>query len=300
MLVASIIEMEAALTDAALVMVEKMVGALFRRADRTRSDQLLGQARMLKDTARFHARLGRLLADARATGRDAFRAIDDRMRWDQLERSIRFAEDLTRSADDGLEEVVERYPAVRRFAPTILAAFTFRTARSGDPLIGAIDVLRTMYRDGRSVLRKRLPTSFIMPRWRKVVQPTGETIDRRAYEIAVIVHQRERLGSGSIWVDGSRAYRTLDDYLLPVPAFETMRADGNLRLAVPSRFAEWYEDRRVQLTRGMTEVERAAATGELVDVTIERGQLLISPFRRTPSDDAEALKASDGAMVGSR
>lgn len=94
MLVASMIEMEAALTDAALVMVEKMVGALFRRADRTRSDRLLGQARMLKDTARFHARLGRLLVDARATGRDAFRAIDDRMGWDQLERSIRFAEDL--------------------------------------------------------------------------------------------------------------------------------------------------------------------------------------------------------------
>ena len=36
-LVAFAIEMEAALTDAALVMVEKMVGALFRRADRTRS-----------------------------------------------------------------------------------------------------------------------------------------------------------------------------------------------------------------------------------------------------------------------
>lgn len=116
MLVATMIEMEASLTDAALVMVEKMVGALFRRADRTRSDRLLGQARLLKDTARFHARLGRLLVDARATGRDAIRHIEDQVGWEQRERSIRFAEDLTRSADDGLEEVIERYPAVRRFA----------------------------------------------------------------------------------------------------------------------------------------------------------------------------------------
>lgn len=297
MLVASMIEMEAALTDAALVMVEKMVGALFRRADRTRSDRLLGQARMLKDTARFHARLGRLLVDARASGRDAFRAIDARVGWDQLERSIRFAEDLTRSADDGLEEVVERYPAVRRFAPTFLAAFTFRTARSGDPLLGAIEVLRTMYRDGRSALPKRVPTSFIKPRWRKVVHPAEGTIDRRAYEIAVIVHLRERLGSGSIWVEGSRAYRMLDDYQLPVPAFEAMRATGDLRLAVPPDFPEWYEERRTLLTRRVTEVERAAAAGELVDVTIERGQLLISPIRRSPSDDAEALKARLYAML---
>ncbi|MCH4554371.1 hypothetical protein MKW35_17250, partial [Aestuariibaculum sp. L182] len=85
-----------------------------------------------------------------------------------------------------------------------------------------------------------------------------------------------RLGSGSIWVDGSRAYRTLDDYQLPVPTFEAMRATGDLRLAVPTDFPEWYEERRTLLVRRMTEVERAAAAGELVDVTIERGQLLIS------------------------
>src|SRR3546814_20890658 len=47
----------------------------------------------------------------------------------------------------------------------------------------------------------------------------------------------------------------------------------------------------------MTEVERAAAAGELVDVTIERGQLLISPIRRSPSDDADALKARLYAML---
>lgn len=84
MLVADMIEMQAALTDAALVMVKKMVGALFRRADRTRSDRLLGQAGRLKDTARFHAPLGRLLNDARATGRDAIRRIKDQVGWDQL------------------------------------------------------------------------------------------------------------------------------------------------------------------------------------------------------------------------
>ena len=56
-LVAFAIEMEAALTDAALVMVEKMVGSLFRRADRTRTERLIGSARLLKDTARIHVRL---------------------------------------------------------------------------------------------------------------------------------------------------------------------------------------------------------------------------------------------------
>ena len=72
-LVAFAIETEAALTDAALVMVGKMVGSLFRRADRTRSERLLGAARLLKDTARHRARLGHLLIDARARSRPAAR-----------------------------------------------------------------------------------------------------------------------------------------------------------------------------------------------------------------------------------
>ena len=62
-------------------MVGKMVGSLFRRADRTRSERLLGAARLLKDTARHHARLGRLLIDERTQGRNPLRAITDRIGW---------------------------------------------------------------------------------------------------------------------------------------------------------------------------------------------------------------------------
>ncbi|WP_242121280.1 Tn3 family transposase [Sphingomonas lacusdianchii] len=296
-LVAFAIEMDAALTDAALVMVEKLVGSLFRRADRTRSERLLGQARLLKDMARVHARLGRLLIDARTTGRDPLRAVADRIGWDQLERSVRSAEELTRAGDDGLEEVVERYPAVRKFAPTFLAAFVFRAARPGDPLLGAVDALRRMYRDGRSVLPKRVPTTFLKPRWRRVVFPAGAGIDRRAYEIAVIVHLRERLASGSVWVDGSRAYRTLDDYLLPWAAFAGLRDDGQLGLAVTPMFQDWHDERRALLTRRMDEVERAAAAGELVDVAIAGGELTISPLRRSVPDEAEELKARLYALL---
>ena len=296
-LVAFVIEIEAALTDAALAMVEKLVGLLFRRADRTRNERLIGSARLLKDTARLHARLGRLLMDTRTNGRDPLRTIEDRIGWEHLERSVQSAEELTRASDDGLDEVVERYPAVRRFAPTFLDAFTFRAARSDDPLIGAVEVLRRMYRDGRSTLPKRVPTSFLRPRWRKVVSPAGEGIDRRAYEIAVIVHLRERLASGGIWVDGSRAYRTLDDYLLPKPTFTVMCEENRLGLAASHRFQDWHAERRDRLIARMSEVERAAAAGELIDVVIAGGELTVSPLRRSVPDEADELKARLYALL---
>nr|WP_262503793.1 hypothetical protein [Sphingosinithalassobacter sp. CS137] len=251
-LVAFAIEMEVALTDAAILMVEKLVGAMFRRADRTRSERLIEQARLFRDTARLHIRLGRTLLDARSTGRNVLALVDERIGWPALEQSMRAAEELTRPGEDGLDEVVERYPAVRRFLPTFLVSFRFRTARPGDPLLGAVELLRTFYADGRTILPRKAPVSFLKPEWHRIVIPTDGAFNRRAWEIAVLVHLRDRLASGAIWVDGSRAYRTLDDYLLPTPAFATMRAEGQLGLAVSGSAADWIAVHRGRLRRGWT------------------------------------------------
>ncbi|MDE8420558.1 hypothetical protein, partial [Klebsiella pneumoniae] len=80
-----------------------------------------------------------------------------------------------------------------------------------DPLLGAVDLLRSFYPDGRTILPRKAPVSFLKPRWRRVVLSSDGVFNRRAWEIAVLVHLRDRLASGVIWVDGSRAYRTLDD-----------------------------------------------------------------------------------------
>jgi hypothetical protein len=60
-LVAFAIEMEVALSDAAILIVEKVLGPMFRRADRTRSKRLIDQARLFRDPAPLHVRLGRTL-----------------------------------------------------------------------------------------------------------------------------------------------------------------------------------------------------------------------------------------------
>ena len=186
--------------------------------------------------------------------------------------------------------MVERYAVVRRFAPAFLASFTFRASRPNDPFLSAVEVLRRCYAEGRSILPKSVPTSFLKPRWRKVVFPAAGAFDRRAYEIATLVHLRDRLGSGGVWVDGSRAYRTLDDYLLPPAAFEAMRAEGALGLAVDAEVTRWLAERRSRLARRMSEVERAAAAGDLPDVVVEGGELIISPLRRAVPE-VEELKA---------
>ena len=50
---------------------------------------------------------------------------------------------------------------------------------------------------------------------------------------------RERLQSGDVWVEGSRAFRAFDDFLLPPDAFAARRSAGELGLAVADRFEDW-------------------------------------------------------------
>lgn len=171
------------------------------------------------------------------------------------------------------KEVLDRYPAVRKFAPAFLSAFTFRAGRPNDPLLSAVEFLIRFYAGGRTAFPRHLPSSFLNPRWRKAVFPEDGSFNRRAYEIASLVHLRDRLGSGGVWVDGSRAYRTLDDFLLPQPAFAAMRSEARLGLAVADDASSWLADRRARTVQRRGEVERAAAAGGLPDAAIEDGDL---------------------------
>lgn len=45
----------------------------------TRSERLIEQARLFRDTARLHICLGRTLLEARSTGRNALTLVDERI-----------------------------------------------------------------------------------------------------------------------------------------------------------------------------------------------------------------------------
>jgi TnpA family transposase len=287
-LTASVIEQQARLTDVAIDMFDRLMGALFRRAERKRAERLVDRARDLEALARMHAVTGRAVAAARADGADPFAAIDQVVGWQPFLDSVDRAAGAVGTADDGhgLRDIVERYASARRFASIFLPAFVFRSHRKGDPLLKAVEALCTMYATDRRTLAKDAPVSFLQRRWRPVVIPTGKDLDRRAYEVAVLAHLRDRLRAGDVWVEGARAYRRFTDFLLPRPAFEEARASGALGLAVPVSWPDYAVARTKQLDERLREVAALAKAGQLPDVRIEDGRLTISPLPRAVPEGA--------------
>ena len=117
----------------------------------------------------------------------------------------------------------------------------------------------------------------------------GAEIDRQTYEFAVLVHLRERLRAGDIWVESSRAFRAFDDFLLAPSAFNAMRSENALGLAVPDDSRAWIEERSRISGQRLREVADQAANGELPEAVITETGLSISPIRRDTSDETEFL-----------
>jgi TnpA family transposase len=195
---------------------------------------------------------------------------------------------VTGAREDNLSEIVERYPTVRRLAPVLLDAFVFRAWKLDDPLLDALDALRKFYATGEKNPPLRAPSAFLNAAWRKLIGP-GATVDRRPYQVAVMMALRDRLRAGDIWVEGSRAFRAFDDFLLPPETFAARQQGDELGLAVCGRFDMWRANRVDLLNSRLREIDELASAGKLVEAVITAEGLSISPIRRDENLECENI-----------
>ncbi|MDL2403073.1 Tn3 family transposase [Rhizobium mayense] len=287
-LTAFVIERQAALTDLAIDMFCKLIGSTRRKAELSRAERRLKEAEILDGVALDHLKLGEALLAARESNTDLASAIAVSLGWDGLTASMAAARSVVRpDRSDEFDELIERHKSLRKLGRLMFGAFSFRSFRPDDPVLRAVDHLRALY-SGRK-LPAQVPFAFMTRKWRRRVRTDGVTIDLRAWEVAVLVHLRERLRAGDIWVDGSRAWRSFEDYLLPRPIFALMRAEGRLELAIPDSFAEWRAERTATLDAKLKELARAAAANAIPDAAISDKGLSVSPIREEERDRIVAL-----------
>jgi len=280
-------EMEAILTDAAIVMFDKMLSSLYRRADQAHKEQVVDRAKTLDAAMRALLGMAKAMLAAKVGGEDQLAAVERALGWERLNTLVAEADKvMTDTREDNLSEMVTRYPTVRRLAPVLLGAFVFRAWKRDDSLLVALDALRELYTTGQKALRPRAPTAFLKSAWRKLIG-TGTAINHRAYQVAVMMALRDHLRSGDIWVEGSRAFRAFEDFLLPPETFAARQRDNDLGLAVSGCFEAWRTERIGLLNSRLQEIEAIAAAGHLAEAVITAEGLSISPIRKDETDEGE-------------
>jgi len=209
-----------------LAMFEKYMGTLFSRA-RNRDERRFQATR--QDVAKALLLFRRTIAAlrlAKETGEEGVAVVDREVGMKQLDDVLPVIGSVANVAEqDILITAAERYSVLRRFSPRFLKAFDFRSSTPNDPVLAAIELLKGMDRDSTRTLPGRPPSTFLSPKWRKLIFTNGKA-DRRLYETAVLATLRERLKGSGIWVAGSRNYRAFEDYLLPAEAVRNSGIGG--------------------------------------------------------------------------
>jgi TnpA family transposase len=296
-LVATSIELAASLTDQAIDLFDRLVGAMFRRAEGRHARAFQSDARAINDKVRLYASVGAAVITAHDQKQDAFAAIAKVIDWERFRTSVAEAEKLARPEEfDTYQKLAEHYAAVRRWSPAFLQAFAFEGVPACASLMRAVELLREANRSGTPIPQKSAPTGFVRQRWAPLVLPGG-VIDRRHYELCVLSELRDRLRAGDVWVAGSRQYRSFEERLISAETLGEMQQSGTLPIAVEADVESFITGRTTLLDERLAAIDRRAKDGTLTGVTIDKGVLKITPIEKSTPPEAEALAIRLYAML---
>jgi len=288
-LLVTVLETTERLTDDTIGVFDRLIGRLFRRAERRASTELQRNARTINEKVRLLTKIGGALIDAKESGQDPFDAMAKVMPWDEFVDMIKEAKTLVRPDGPDYLALAERSRGLlRRIGPLFLGSFTFQGVAAVSSLVRAIEMLRSFYAGNRRTLPKDLPTGFIRRGWRQAVMPGGK-IDGAVYELCFFAELRDRLRAGDIWVTGSRQYRAVEDQLIAKPLFAAMKEAGPLPISVPPDCASYLQQRWDLLNERLQLVAGKAAKDQLEDVRLSGSSLKITPLQAVTPEAAERL-----------
>lgn len=291
---AQLLDLERRISDAAVDMFEKMVGSLFAKARRGRERQYQASQREVAHLMGLFSGVIASVERARADGRDVLDQIDADVGWWKVVAARPKIDALASLAlQDPLVSAAERYGALRRFAPTFLAHMRFRAGTGGAPMLKAIALLKELNAGERRHLPDDAPMPFASKAWKTLVKPPRAPINRRLYETAVIATPRDRLRAGDVWIEGSRAYRRFDDYLIPQ---DDVAAEAQ-SLPVTVEMGAYLSERASLLDQRLAAFARKLARGDLEDVSLQGEVLSVKPIKASTPDEARVLDRAIDALL---
>ena len=130
-LVAYLTERSAELSDLALEMHDRMIGALMNKAEKMRDEGFRKHGKAINEKVGLYARLGNALISAKENGEEPYEVLEEMMGWERFVQSVAEAEGLAMPANfDYLDFLEAGHAHVRRYAPALLEAFDFQAAPS--------------------------------------------------------------------------------------------------------------------------------------------------------------------------
>ncbi|MHB8629054.1 MAG: Tn3 family transposase [Aggregatilineales bacterium] len=120
--------------------------------------------------------------------------------------------------------------------------------------------------------------------------PDGK-INPNFYEAGAFDRLRHGLRSGDSGVIGSRRYQDFNSYLLSIPDFKQLQAEGLTRLALTSSAQDYLTATQPRIANGVTELQRSLPANTALSFDDE-GKMHLSSLEGTVTPEARAFRRS--------
>ena len=290
-LVATLRELEATLSDAAISMFSALVGRANLNARKRLEETIAvadeqGRARLTRIAAVLEA-----LAKAARSGSDIAVAVTAIAELDIIEADAALIRRTIKPGrPDVLGELVSEYRVFKQVGGRFLASFAFEGRTATAPLRTAMGVLIQLAGDWRKALPADIPLGHIDLRWHRHVVSGGK-IDRTFWELATYFGVSAALTSGDLWVPTSRIHRSLEDLLTP-----RISATANVTVLLPKlpRLSadEWLSQKAAQLDAALLETANGLSGKEQLLFTGDKLRFPKGPKAEELENDPAKLLAS--------
>lgn len=275
-LLATLREMEATLTDAAIAMFGALVGRARLRARKRLEQRVAVSNREGRERLLRVAVLLETVARAARAGEDVGAAVNRITTLDTLDADAAIIRRTASShRDDILGEIAPEYRAFKRSGPAFLRAFDFQGRAHTQSLRSAMTILADLDGDWRRSLPDDVPLGHVERRWRRHVGHAG-AIDRTSWEMATYEALASALASSDIWVPTAKVHRALRALLAPAPSAPPRPA------ILPGDAHAWLDERANRIDTALLAVERNL--GQRDAIFFEGDRLR---FPKEPSDDTD-------------
>lgn len=289
-LIAYLLELIQDLTDHAFEIHDRQIMSLLSKGRKTQEELQKQNGKSINEKVVHFAHLGKALIKARREGVDPFVALEAVMPWEELVQSVEEAEQLARPVDyDYLDLLEKKFYTLRKYTPTLLNVFEFRSTKSAQPLIKAIDIIRDMNETGKRKVPEGAPLNFVSNRWQKHVYDDDGSINRHYYEMAVLTELRNHVRAGDVSIVGSRQHKDFDEYLVSKVEWGRVQ-QADTKLAVSTSVNEYLEERSESLAQRLQWVSENA--NELTGVSLENGKLHVERLEKDIPDEAREFSLS--------
>lgn len=243
LLVAHLITLSQDLTDHAIEIHDRQMMVLQAKGRKTQEEMQKQNGKSVNEKVVHYADIGTALIKAKEEGIDPYAALEQVMPWEKIVESIEEAKLLSRPMDyDYLDLIQTRYNYLRKYTPSLLDSLEFKSTKSAQPLLGALDVIRELNDSGKRKIPNGSPLDFVPRRWQKHVFDDEGNINRQYYEMAALTELKNFIRSGDVWVEGSRLHKDFEEYLVSKDDWVKAKVKGN-KIAVKISFDQYIQER---------------------------------------------------------